>query len=172
MLPRRRHEAHSTRPTSTPEICFLAWRDAPRSGNPPREDGTPCVLDVTHGGRTSTLSRVCEHMPALQAARARGPLVTHERTVGDRIRARGGAAAEGLRIERAVVTTMQSLSARVSRVASHALDNVVPFSRRKRCGDRKRKVPGTWDVTVFVDASLAFSATANRVSVRDGPPRP
>src|SRR5207245_5809505 len=77
-----------------------------------------------------------------------------------------------LGIERAVVTTMQALSgAGYPGVASlDALDNVVPFiaEEEEKMQQETRKFLGTWDGKRFVDATFAFSAHCNRVSVRDG----
>jgi len=75
-------------------------------------------------------------------------------------------------IERAVVTTMQALSgAGYPGVASlDALDNVVPFiaEEEEKMEQETKKFLGTWDGKRFVDATFAFSAHCNRVSVRDG----
>jgi aspartate-semialdehyde dehydrogenase len=75
-------------------------------------------------------------------------------------------------IERVVVTTMQALSgAGYPGVASlDAVDNVVPYigGEEEKIEAETRKFLGTWDGSAFVPASFPISATATRVSVRDG----
>ena len=75
-------------------------------------------------------------------------------------------------IERVVVTTLQALSgAGYPGVASlDAVDNVVPFidGEEEKIEAETRKFLGSWDGEAFVPADFAISATATRVSVRDG----
>ena len=75
-------------------------------------------------------------------------------------------------IQKAVVTTMQALSgAGYPGVPSlDALDNVVPFigEEEEKMEKETKKFLGGWDGAAFRDASFAFSAHCNRVSVRDG----
>jgi aspartate-semialdehyde dehydrogenase len=75
-------------------------------------------------------------------------------------------------IERAVVTTMQALSgAGYPGVPSlDALDNVVPYigEEEEKMERETKKFLGSWDGKAFHDANLTFSASCNRVAVRDG----
>jgi aspartate-semialdehyde dehydrogenase len=75
-------------------------------------------------------------------------------------------------IERAVVTTMQAVSgAGYPGVPSlDALDNVVPYigEEEEKMERETKKFLGSWDGKEFRDADMTFSASCNRVAVRDG----
>ena len=117
-----------------------------------------------------------EHMHALEVQRRKrgwsGSIVTNGNCSAIGFALAAAPLHKTFGIERAVVTTMQALSgAGYPGVASlDALDNVVPFiaEEEEKMQQETKKFLGTWDGKRFVDATFAFSAHCNRVSVRDG----
>ena len=117
-----------------------------------------------------------EHMHALEVQRRKrgwsGSIVTNGNCSAIGFALAAAPLHKTFGIERAVVTTMQALSgAGYPGVASlDALDNVVPFiaEEEEKMEQESKKFLGTWDGKRFVEATFAFSAHCNRVSVRDG----